>query len=502
MFKHTIHSILYVTTVYFALMFSVPHHNIFAKPIIGLCMAAIAFCGLCYTVSAQTISYTTNWRGYITINNNALPFLVHISHTNASSQLTGTSESPRQTTQQFQLYNISLTDSTTHFEFNAGYGNTIFNGLVHGDTIDGSYIQNKLTGDFQVISYSKQVDTLKDKQPSPEFAEENILISYEHLALSGTLAKPTDGVRHPLVILISMNGTQDRDESVFGFKPFKILSDELAAHGFAVLRLDDRGMSKQLGKIAEPGTYNELAKDIAQAINYMRARGDVDGDHIALLGHGEGATLAAMAAAKDNSIRCIIALSAPAAKGSEMLMQELDSAREKHMPAALYELNKKTLTYYFTHFSLTQPDDTMQAYLSAMLAAKYHSLTHKEKKKYADSADYVKYMSAVNRAQLFSRAYRSYIRFDPLTAWKHVGCSVLAIYAGKDKQVPLSLNKPLLENTLLESGNLLVDTKTFNDANHLYQKASTGLPSEYTQLPKEFVPGLTDYIIQWLKGKL
>ena len=36
-------------------------------------------------------------------------------------------------------------------------------------------------------------------------------------------------------------------------------------------------------------------------------------------------------------------------------------------------------------------------------------------------------------------------------------------------------------------------------ANHLYQRAGTGSPSEYATLPKEFVPGFLETISGWIK---
>ena len=44
-------------------------------------------------------------------------------------------------------------------------------------------------------------------------------------ALAGTLTMPRTGGPFPAVILITGSGPQDRDESVFGHRPFLVLAD-------------------------------------------------------------------------------------------------------------------------------------------------------------------------------------------------------------------------------------------------------------------------------------
>jgi len=44
--------------------------------------------------------------------------------------------------------------------------------------------------------------------------------------------------------------------------------------------------------------------------------------------------------------------------------------------------------------------------------------------------------------------------------------------------------------------------KTFSGANHLFQTAVTGSPTEYEQLRKEFVPGFLDFISAWISQRI
>ena len=55
--------------------------------------------------------------------------------------------------------------------------------------------------------------------------------------ISGTLTLPSTPGPFPGVVLVA-EGDQTRDPYVFGFRPFRILTDHLAENGVAVLRCD------------------------------------------------------------------------------------------------------------------------------------------------------------------------------------------------------------------------------------------------------------------------
>ena len=86
--------------------------------------------------------------------------------------------------------------------------------------------------------------------------------------LAGTLTIPEQGGRFPAVILITGSGPQDRDEEIFGHKPFLVLADWLTRHGVVVLRYDDRGVAKSTGKFETATTY-DFATDASAAVDFL-----------------------------------------------------------------------------------------------------------------------------------------------------------------------------------------------------------------------------------------
>ena len=91
------------------------------------------------------------------------------------------------------------------------------------------------------------------QEPSPPFPYEQEQIAYENpgagMTLAGTLTKPGSGGPHPAAVLITGSGPHDRDETVFGHRPFLVLADQLTRHGVAVLRADDRGVGESTGDL-------------------------------------------------------------------------------------------------------------------------------------------------------------------------------------------------------------------------------------------------------------
>jgi len=86
----------------------------------------------------------------------------------------------------------------------------------------------------------------------------------EGIELAGTLTIPREARPHPLAILISGSGPQDRDETILEHKPFWVIADHLTRQGIAVLRYDDRGVGKSKG-VFDKATTADFASDWIQS---------------------------------------------------------------------------------------------------------------------------------------------------------------------------------------------------------------------------------------------
>jgi pimeloyl-ACP methyl ester carboxylesterase len=126
-----------------------------------------------------------------------------------------------------------------------------YQGILAGDSIVGSFNQGGISFPL-ILKKAEKVQFNRPQtpvEPYPYTNEEVIItLKKDNITLSGTLSKPYGDRHHPAIILISGSGPNDRDETIFGHKPFLVLSDFLTRNGFAVIRYDKRGVGKSTGE--------------------------------------------------------------------------------------------------------------------------------------------------------------------------------------------------------------------------------------------------------------
>jgi fermentation-respiration switch protein FrsA (DUF1100 family) len=102
-------------------------------------------------------------------------------------------------------------------------------------------------------------------------------------------------------------------------------------------------------------------------------------------------------------------------------------------------------------------------------------------------------------AELTSRYFRAFAVYDPAAALTALEVPVLAVYGGRDVQVPAEQSVPALQ-TLLGS-NPDVTIRTFPGLNHLMQPAATGQLAEYATIATTLAPEFLDLVTGWLRQR-
>ena len=97
--------------------------------------------------------------------------------------------------------------------------------------------------------------------------------------------------------MITGSGPQDRDETIFGHKPFWIIADYLTRRGIAVLRVDDRGVGKSSGDSTQ-ASFDDMSGDVLAGIQYLKGRKEIDAKYIGVIGHSEGGMVGPLAATR------------------------------------------------------------------------------------------------------------------------------------------------------------------------------------------------------------
>lgn len=99
--------------------------------------------------------------------------------------------------------------------------------------------------------------------------ELDLIIRTDNVNIGGTLTIPANRETSSLVIMSSGSGPQDRDETLEGFKIFKVLAKHLASKGIASFRYDDRGVGESTGDFVN-GTIEDHSNDLENIIEYFK----------------------------------------------------------------------------------------------------------------------------------------------------------------------------------------------------------------------------------------
>jgi dienelactone hydrolase len=119
--------------------------------------------------------------------------------------------------------------------------------------------------------------------------------------------------------MVTGSGAQNRDEEVFGHKPFAVIADRLARAGIATLRYDDRATGKSVGGKDPNVTTLDFAADAEAGIEWLRSQKRFK--KIGLMGHSEGGTIAFMLAAQ-KKLDFIVSLAGTSVKGDSVLLAQ------------------------------------------------------------------------------------------------------------------------------------------------------------------------------------
>lgn len=342
---------------------------------------------------------------------------------------------------------------------------------------------------------------LRPQLPVGPFPYEEKEIKFKNftdsISLRGALVLPSNYDKDTkCVILVAGSGNQDRDETIFNHKPFKVIADYLARHGVASLRYDKRGVGESEGVFSESSVYDFVA-DAHAAVNYLQNQFDFSS--IGLLGHSEGGMVASQLCRDNADVDFYILLGAPSVKMDDLLYDQTkqilmaNETPEKLLDATL-EFNMET--YQLMKEKI--PMDSVNYYVDPLIDKFRSKLDSVDREK----REYSKFYLRMAAAQGFYGNYMSsFINFPADKNFKYMKQPTLAIYGEKDLQVSPTLNGPALEKQLTEAPVEDFKIITLPDLNHLLQKSESGSPSEYAYISTTIDPEVLKLISDWIHNR-
>lgn len=328
------------------------------------------------------------------------------------------------------------------------------------------------------------VVTSQGTRLAPPYREEEVVFNNPRARLNfaGMLTVPAGPGPFPAVVMISDMGAQDRDGTVGNYHLMGSLADYLTRRGLAVLRYDDRGVG-QSGGSTSTATTAMMVGDVQAALNFLRARHEININRIGVLGHGEGGNVALLAAGQPLPPAFVVALAAYGLPGEQTLLQQMvDEQRAKKVAPlevrAAYE-RKRTM---YDIIRQTNPPQS-QAIVSNMLRQDQPTLDLQAAQAAA--------------AQLLTPWRRYFLSFDPIADLDQVRCPVLLLSGTDDAEAPVDIHLAALEKEL-KSVNHNVTVKRLPGVNHLFQPAKTEWTLMNGEMKPLFSPVAQETIREWL----
>jgi pimeloyl-ACP methyl ester carboxylesterase len=263
-----------------------------------------------------------------------------------------------------------------------------------------------------------------------------------------------------------------------------VLADYLTRRGIAVLRVDDRGVGGSTGD-RSMATTADYAKDALAGVNFLKAHSRIDPDLIGIIGHSEGGTIAAIAAAKSRDVGYIVMLGAPGLPGEEYNFQ-FEAAMGRALGQSDETIASRRAIQERVFAILKQDKD--RSVKERELRDLYGNLEPPMPQAKIDAA--VRWLS--------SPWVHFNITHEPGATLKNVKCPVLAMIGEKDAHVPPEGNLEAIEAALEGGGNQDYRVEELPGLNHFFQTARTGAPSEYLEIQETLAPAALEAVSGWI----
>ena len=434
------------------------------------------------------------WQGVL---EGMLRLVVHVER-GPGGALRATMDSPDQGAMGLPIDTVAFAQDSLRFGLRRIGGDYAGRMNATGDTISGRWRQGGLSLPLLLARTEHPDVPRRPQETGPPYPYDTVAVAFDNpkaagVRLAGTLTLPRGAGPFPCALLITGSGPEDRDEAVFGHRPFRVIADHLTRKGIAVLRVDDRGVGGSTGSFAK-ATSDDFAGDVTAGIDFLSSRKEIDRGRIGLIGHSEGGLIAPLVAVRSPAVSFIVLLAGPGIPGdSTLILQsaalrrsigvgEQDIARERAASRLLYAAFKR--------------GDSLAIVTAgrALVRLQLEGLPVAQRRAAGDPD------SLTDRVvrSLFTPWMKFFVSYDPRPTLERVRCPVLALNGSKDLQVLPRENLDAIERALRTGGNRDVTIRELPGLNHLFQTCTTCSMAEYMQLEETVAPVVLESLSEWI----
>ncbi|HEY6188144.1 MAG TPA: alpha/beta fold hydrolase [Pyrinomonadaceae bacterium] len=448
--------------------------------------------------AASRTSLAGNWLGVLDVGAAKLRLLLKIS-VNADNSLRASLDSIDQGASDLRVDSIAQTGSSVRAEMKAL--GAVFEGKLSADGTElaGTWAQGPSVFPLTFKHGAEVFAPRRPQEPQKPYPYTEEEVVYENrqdkVRLAGTLTIPRGQGPHPALLLITGSGAEDRNETVFGHRPFLVLADYLTRRGVAVLRVDDRGVGGSSSGASAAETSENYVGDVIAGVEFLKTRKEINARQIGLLGHSEGGMIAPLAAIRSKDVAFIILIAGPGVPGDQLLlMQAALILKSNGADDELVGYNRRLQQLMIRIQKEEKSDRAAETRLRTEIPKLIASMPE-DKMKALGLTDEA--MEGQFRMML-TPWFRYLLSYDPRPILKQVRCPVLALTGERDLQVPPRQNLPAIAEALKAGGNRDFTTIELPELNHLLQTSRTGSPNEYAQIEETISPKALEIIANWI----
>jgi dienelactone hydrolase len=448
-------------------------------------LTALAF-ALLLVPAARAQSPVGDWSGALEIGGpEPLRFVLHVAA--SGDTLATTLDIPQQGAFGLPATRTTLEGDSLHVVY-ADVGARI-DMAVGADSLRGTFAQGPNTLPMTMGRAAPIRRPQTPEGPFPYATEEVTVEAGPGVTLAGTFVRPAGAGPFPAVLLLSGSGAQDRDEALFGHRPFAVLADHLARNGVASLRLDDRGEGGSTGDYAA-ATVDDLTADARAGLAALAARPGVS--RVGVVGHSLGGLIAPRLAP---AASFVVMLAAPAVTGAGVLVAQNEglaraSGIDTTAAAAFGQAVGAMLAPLVANPAA--PDSVLQAEMETAFNRGLAAVPTAARSRLGlTGGGYAAQRARIVQGVL-TPGMRSFIASDPAPALRGLSVPALALYGGLDTQVTVAQNETPMRAAL--AGKAGSDVVVLSGKNHLFQTATTGAPTEYGQIEETLSPEALDAV--------
>lgn len=417
------------------------------------------------SVAAVTLKAQTGaWTGKLKVSGVELALIFNIGEESATLDVPdqGATEIPVEVSR----------DAVGGITLNVPAINASFKGLWAGKVIAGTFTQHGMSFPMTLTPGAPVIRRPQTPVGPFPYATEEVTFTNGDAVLKGTLTLPENCDRKtPVLIMVTGSGLQNRDEELFGHKPFAVIADAFARAGIATLRYDDRGFGESTGDVVLC-TTEDLKNDALAGVKLLRDRFE----RVGVIGHSEGGTIALMLAG-ERQVDFAVSLAGMVVSGAETLLAQNRRAFESAgLPESEVEAFARLLSDTFTAIRTRAP----------LPSADNYDITDALRKNYAAALP------------SFRTPYMEFfLGLDLSASLSGITCPVMALNGTKDTQVQCDRNIAALEAGLPSNNRSVIRAE--DGLNHLFQHCVTGEVSEYKSIEETFSLEVLSEMIAWIK---